>query len=48
MTVDGVDAALVSGIRDRFVAEVIVDNLNLEEIFLELHDREAAATNRAR
>ena len=48
VTVDGVDAALVSGIRDRFAAEVIVDNLNLEEIFLELHDREAAATNRAR
>ena len=48
VTVDGVDAALVSGIRDRFAAEVIVDTLNLEEIFLELHDREAAATNRVR
>ena len=48
VTVDGVDAPLVAGVRERFAAEVIVDNLNLEEIFLELHDREAAATNRAR
>ncbi|MSR26411.1 MAG: ABC transporter ATP-binding protein [Planctomycetaceae bacterium] len=48
VTVDGVDAALVAGVRERFAAEVVVDNLNLEEIFLELHDREAAATNRAR
>ena len=45
VTVDGVDAALVAGIRDRFAAEVVVDNLNLEEIFLELHDGEAAAAN---
>jgi hypothetical protein len=29
-------------------AEIVVDNLNLEEIFLELHDGEAAAMNRAR
>ena len=43
MTVDGVDAPLVAGVRERFAAEVIVDNLNLEEIFLELHDGEAAA-----
>ena len=48
VTVDGVDAPLVAGVRERFAAEVVVDNLNLEEIFLELHDREAAATNRAR
>jgi len=48
VTVEGADAGLVSGIRDRFAAEVIVDDLNLEEIFLELHDGEAAATNRAR
>jgi ABC-2 type transport system ATP-binding protein len=48
VTVDGVDAELVAGVRERFAAEVIVDNLNLEEIFLELHDGEAAATNRAR
>ena len=45
VTVDGVDAALVSGVRERFAAEVVVDNLNLEEIFLELHDGEAAAAN---
>ena len=48
VTIDGVDAGLVAGIRDRFAAEVVVDNLNLEEIFLELHDGEAAATSRAR
>ena len=45
VTVDGVDAALVAGVRERFAAEVVVDNLNLEEIFLELHDGEAAAAN---
>ena len=45
VTIDGVDAALVSGVRERFAAEVVVDNLNLEEIFLELHDGEAAAAN---
>ncbi len=43
VTVDGVDAPLVAGVRERFAAEVVVDNLNLEEIFLELHDGEAAA-----
>ena len=48
VTIDGVDAALVAEVRERFAAEVIVDNLNLEEIFLDLHDGEAAATNRAR
>ncbi len=48
VTIDGVDAALVAGVRERFAAEVVVDNLNLEEIFLELHDGEAAATSRAR
>ena len=48
VTIDGVDAALVAEVRERFAAEVIVDNLNLEEIFLELHDGDAAATNRAR
>jgi ABC-2 type transport system ATP-binding protein len=47
VTIDGVDATLVAEVRERFAAEVIVDNLNLEEIFLELHDGEAAATNRA-
>ena len=45
VTIDGVDAALVAGVRERFAAEVVVDNLNLEEIFLELHDGEAAAAN---
>ena len=45
VTVDGVDAPLVAGVRERFAAEVVVDNLNLEEIFLELHDGEAAAAN---
>jgi hypothetical protein len=35
----------VAGVRERFAAEVVVDNLNLEEIFLELHDGEAAAAN---
>ena len=45
VTVDGVDAPLVAGVRERFAAEGIVDNLNLEEIFLELHDGEAAAAN---
>ena len=48
VTVDGVDAPLVAGVREKLAAEVVVDNLNLEEIFLELHDGEAAATSRAR
>lgn len=48
VTIDGVDAGLVAGVRERFAAEVVVDDLNLEEIFLELHDGEAAATSRAR
>ena len=48
VTVDGVDAPLVAGVRERFAAEVVVDNLNLEEIFLELHDGEAAAANARR
>lgn len=43
VTVDGADAALVGSIRERFGADVNVDDLNLEEIFLELHDGEAAA-----
>jgi len=43
VTVDGVDAALVAGLRERLAADVVVDNLNLEEIFLELHDGEVAA-----
>lgn len=43
VTVDGADAALVGSIRERFDADVNVDDLNLEEIFLELHDGEAAA-----
>jgi ABC-2 type transport system ATP-binding protein len=45
VTIDGVDAALVAGVRERLAAEVVVDNLNLEEIFLELHDGEVAAAN---
>jgi ABC-2 type transport system ATP-binding protein len=48
VTVDGVDGALVAGLRERLAAEIVVDDLNLEEIFLELHDGEAAAMNRAR
>ena len=48
VTVDGVDGALVAGLRERLAPEIVVDNLNLEEIFLELHDGEAAAMNRAR
>jgi ABC-2 type transport system ATP-binding protein len=48
VTIDGVDAGLLAGVRERFAAEVVVDDLNLEEIFLELHDGEAAATSRAR
>ena len=43
VTVDGADGALVATIRERFTADVDVDDLNLEEIFLELHDGEAAA-----
>lgn len=38
VTIDGVDAAMVASLRERFAAEVTVDDLNLEEIFLELHD----------
>lgn len=43
VTVDGVDPAVVASIRERFTADVAVDDLNLEEIFLEVHDGEAAA-----
>lgn len=43
VTIDGVDAAVVASLRERFAAEVTVDDLNLEEIFLELHDAAPAA-----
>jgi ABC-2 type transport system ATP-binding protein len=43
VTVDGVDERLLADVRERFAADVIVDDLNLEEIFLELHDAESAA-----
>lgn len=43
VTIDGVDAAMVASLRERFAAEVTVDDLNLEEIFLELHDAASAA-----
>ena len=43
VTVDGVDERLIADVRERFAADVIVDDLNLEEIFLELHDAESAA-----
>ena len=33
-----VSEALIDGIRDTWNAEVTVEDLNLEEIFLELHD----------
>jgi ABC-2 type transport system ATP-binding protein len=48
VTVDGVDERLIADVRERFAADVIVDDLNLEEIFLELHDGApaAAATTR--
>jgi ABC-2 type transport system ATP-binding protein len=48
VTVDGVDERLLTDVRERFAADVIVDDLNLEEIFLELHDGApaAAATTR--
>ena len=44
VTVDGIDVAAVAALRERFRADVQVDDLNLEEIFLELHDGEAAAS----
>jgi ABC-2 type transport system ATP-binding protein len=43
VTVDGVDERLLTDVRERFAADVLVDDLNLEEIFLELHDAESAA-----
>jgi ABC-2 type transport system ATP-binding protein len=43
VTVDGVDERLLADVRQRFSADVLVDDLNLEEIFLELHDAESAA-----
>ena len=48
VTIDGADGALVAGLRDRYAADVAVDSLNLEEIFLELHDGEAAAADPGR
>ena len=41
VTIDGAGAALVAGLRDRYAADVAIDSLNLEEIFLELHDGQA-------
>jgi ABC-2 type transport system ATP-binding protein len=41
VTVDGVDERLLADVRERFSADVLVDDLNLEEIFLELHDAES-------
>jgi ABC-2 type transport system ATP-binding protein len=41
VTIDGVDERLLTDVRERFAADVIVDDLNLEEIFLELHDAES-------
>jgi hypothetical protein len=43
VTIDGVDERLIADVRERFAADVVVDELNLEEIFLELHDAESAA-----
>jgi ABC-2 type transport system ATP-binding protein len=43
ITVDGVDEGLIAGVREQFSADVVVDDLNLEEIFLELHDGATAA-----
>ena len=46
--IESLDTALrvadhLAGIRERLSADVVVDDLNLEEIFLELHDAEPAA-----
>jgi ABC-2 type transport system ATP-binding protein len=41
VTIDGVDERLLTDVRERFAADVLVDDLNLEEIFLELHDAES-------
>lgn len=43
VTIDGVSERLLAGIRERFSADVTVDDLNLEEILLELHDGTPAA-----
>ena len=43
VTLDGISEPLIAGIRERLSADVVVDDLNLEEIFLELHDAESAA-----
>jgi ABC-2 type transport system ATP-binding protein len=43
VTIDGVDERLLADVRERLAADVIVDDLNLEEIFLELHDAKSAA-----
>ena len=43
VTIDGVDERLIADVRERFAADVMVDDLNLEEIFLELHDGTPAA-----
>jgi ABC-2 type transport system ATP-binding protein len=43
VTLDEVSEPLIAGIRERLSADVVVDDLNLEEIFLEIHDAESAA-----
>ena len=48
VTVDGVDERLLADVRQRFSADVLVDDLNLEEIFLELHGGTPVAAADAR
>ena len=42
VSVDEFDEQLVDSLRQTWQAEVAVEDLNLEEIFVELHDRQAA------
>jgi hypothetical protein len=48
VTLDEVSEPLIAGIRERLSADVVVDDLNLEEIFLELHDAESAVATGTR
>ncbi|MEI7862414.1 MAG: ABC transporter ATP-binding protein, partial [Planctomycetota bacterium] len=48
LTVDGVTPALLADLRQRLQTNVLVDDLNLEEIFLELHSGTAAHPHTAR
>jgi len=48
LTVDGVTPALLADLRQRLHTNVFVDDLNLEEIFLELHSGTAAHPHTAR